>query len=238
VALNLSTITRQLSSENDLLLGIFFVGISSFPMPPQRTITSSKEGKVRQRSSRACQPCRKRKIKCDGKDPCEACVGYGYECTYTERQASKGPTIVAAQPSAKDVAAIETLPGPKPISNEDRTIASSAPYMATESVVAESETEPFLLQSLKTRFTSAHSAIAWPKALGTSLEMPTPPRLQSYAWNPGHRSEPKVIPQNNICNIITLEDVKFFSDVFFNVVNPVFGIVDRNMYMKRSTEFW
>ena len=110
--------------------------------------------------------------------------------------------------------------------------------MATETVVAESAAEPFLLQSLKTRFTSAYSAIAWPKALGVSLDMPVPPRLQSFAWNPGHRNEPKVIPQNNISNIITLEEMRHYSDIFFNEVNPTFGIVDRELYGPRSADFW
>ena len=202
-------------------------------MPPQRTTTSSKEGKVRQRSSRACQPCRKRKIKCDGKEPCEACVGYGYDCLYTERQLHKGPSSTGAGSPVKDVGNLnESVPGPALEPKID------SPYMATESLLTESESEPFLLQSLKTRFTSAYSAIAWAKALGASLDMPTPPRLQSFAWNPGNRPEPKVIPQTNICNIITLEEMRRFSDVYFNEINPTFAVADRELYVKRSADFW
>ena len=202
-------------------------------MPPQRTITSSKEGKVRQRSSRACQPCRKRKIKCDGKDPCEACVGYGYDCVYIERQPHKDPPSIVSGSPANDISMInEITPGPALESKVD------GPYMATESVVMDSEAEPFLLRSLKTRFTSAYSAIAWPKALGASLDMPTPPRLQSFAWNPGNRTEPKVVPQNTISNIISLEEMKRFSNIFFNEVNSIFGLIDRETFVKKSDEFW
>jgi hypothetical protein len=112
------------------------------------------------------------------------------------------------------------------------------PYMATESLVTDSETQTFLIRSLKTRFTSAYSAIAWPKALGVSLDMPNPPRLQSYAWNPGHRAEPKVVPQNNLTNIISLEEMKRYSNVFFNEVNPIFGVVDRPIFATKSDELW
>lgn len=113
-----------------------------------------------------------------------------------------------------------------------------ARYMATESLLTEPDAEPLLLQSLKTRFISAYSAVAWPKTLGLSLGMPNPPRLQSFGWNPGNRSEPKVKTQTNICNIITLEEMKRFSNVYFNEIHTYFAILDREMYEKRSVDFW
>ena len=36
------------------------------------------------RVSRACDTCRKRKVKCDGKHPCIHCTVYSYECTYNQ----------------------------------------------------------------------------------------------------------------------------------------------------------
>jgi hypothetical protein len=202
-------------------------------MPPQRdmTPTSSKKGKVRQRSSRACQPCRKRKIKCDGQDPCEACVGYGYDCVYVERQHHRSNAV--ARSPVKDAALTAEMAPDPPLEPKD-----DGPYMATESIVTDPEVEHYLLRSLKTRYTSAYSAIAWPKALGASLDMPDPPRLQSYAWNPGNRREPKVVPQNNLTNIITLDEMKRYSDVFFNEVNPIFGVVNRQIFIKKSDELW
>ncbi|KAG0645519.1 Repressor of drug resistance 1 [Hyphodiscus hymeniophilus] len=202
-------------------------------MPPQRTVTSSKEGKVRQRSSKACQPCRKRKIKCDGKDPCEACVGYGYDCVYIERQPHKALSSTLAGSPIKDDSNInDAVNGPL---LEPKVIG---PYMATESVVTNPEAEGFLLRSLKTRFTSAYSAIAWPKALGASLDMPIPPRLQSFAWNPGNRAESKVMPQHSLTSIISQDEMKRYTDVFFNDVNPIFGLVDREIFARKSEELW
>ena len=202
-------------------------------MPPQRTTTSSQEGKVRQRTSRACQPCRKRKVKCDGTERCEACVGYGYDCVYIDRQPHKGPSNTIAGSPVKNASIIDDVAAELPLE-----AVVEGPYVAAESLVTSSEAEPFLLRSLKTRFTGAYSAIAWPRALGVSLNMPNPPRLQSYAWNPGNRAEPKVVPQNSLTNIISLDEMKRYSNVFFNEVNPIFGLVDRDIFTTKSEEFW
>lgn len=47
----------------------------------------------RRRVTRACDECRKKKVKCDGKQPCIHCTVYNYECTYnqpTRRSAGGG----------------------------------------------------------------------------------------------------------------------------------------------------
>ena len=38
----------------------------------------------RRRVTRACDECRRKKIKCDGKQPCSHCTVYSYECTYDQ----------------------------------------------------------------------------------------------------------------------------------------------------------
>ena len=44
--------------------------------------STTRPHRTRQRSRIACQPCRERKRKCDGGDPCELCRNYGYDCSY------------------------------------------------------------------------------------------------------------------------------------------------------------
>ncbi|CAA19035.1 DNA-binding transcription factor, zf-fungal binuclear cluster type [Schizosaccharomyces pombe] len=43
---------------------------------------SSGDVSRRQRVSRACDECHRRKIKCDQRRPCSNCIAYNYECTY------------------------------------------------------------------------------------------------------------------------------------------------------------
>ncbi|KAJ5215590.1 uncharacterized protein N7498_001997 [Penicillium cinerascens] len=53
----------------------------------------------RRRVSRACDECRRKKIKCDGKQPCTHCTVYSYECTYNQpsnRRRNAAPQYVEA----------------------------------------------------------------------------------------------------------------------------------------------
>jgi hypothetical protein len=115
---------------------------------------------------------------------------------------------------------------------------ADVPFLSSESNVQDPIGHSLLMQSLKTRFTSAHSSIAWPKALGLSLSMPVPPRLQSFAWNPGNRPESNILPQTSIRDIISLDEMKTFAETFFRTVHPFFGILDRSMFEKWSVDFW
>ncbi|ORY07861.1 hypothetical protein K493DRAFT_273228, partial [Basidiobolus meristosporus CBS 931.73] len=46
----------------------------------------------RQRASRACNTCRRKKIRCDGEHPeCSNCLSYGIECTYNGIKKKRGP---------------------------------------------------------------------------------------------------------------------------------------------------
>ncbi|KAK9454351.1 fungal-specific transcription factor domain-containing protein, partial [Dipodascopsis uninucleata] len=49
----------------------------------------------RRRVTRACDECRRKKIKCDGKQPCTHCTVYSYECTYNQpSNRRKNPTLI------------------------------------------------------------------------------------------------------------------------------------------------
>ncbi|KAF3491731.1 transcriptional regulator [Arthroderma uncinatum] len=53
----------------------------------------------RRRVTRACDECRRKKIKCDGKQPCTHCTVYSYECTYdkpSNRRRNPAPQYIEA----------------------------------------------------------------------------------------------------------------------------------------------
>jgi hypothetical protein len=91
---------------------------------------------------------------------------------------------------------------------------------------------------IKTRFTSAYSAVAYPRRLGLKLGMANPPRLQAYGWNPGTRKEVNPTPEKTICDILTFSEAKTFSDIYFREVHPYFGILDQSMFDQRCEDFW
>ncbi|SZF05698.1 unnamed protein product [Blumeria hordei] len=59
------------------------------------TLPSTQPSK-RRRISRACDECRKRKVKCDGKSPCVNCASYRFDCSYYK------PSNRQKRPSRKD----------------------------------------------------------------------------------------------------------------------------------------
>lgn len=71
-------------------------------LPDSMQSTSSQK---RRRVVRACDRCRKLKIKCSGDLPCIHCTVYSYECTYDQpnRSKRKGPSSVAVPATVKTV---------------------------------------------------------------------------------------------------------------------------------------
>ncbi|KAK6874944.1 Activator of stress genes protein 1 [Candida tropicalis] len=61
-----------------------------------------KNGNKRRRVIRACDTCRQKKVKCDGKQPCIHCKVYSYKCTYDQpniRRKKNSGIPVPSQPS-------------------------------------------------------------------------------------------------------------------------------------------
>ncbi|KAG7195345.1 uncharacterized protein KQ657_003873 [Scheffersomyces spartinae] len=62
---------------------------ASLQLDPPRNIqlsssNSSSQATKRRRVTRACDNCRQKKVKCDGKQPCIHCTVYSYSCTYDQ----------------------------------------------------------------------------------------------------------------------------------------------------------
>ncbi|KAJ5723354.1 hypothetical protein N7488_001389 [Penicillium malachiteum] len=66
---------------------------------PDTKLNQSLPMQKRRRVGRACDECRRKKIKCDGKQPCTHCTVYSYECTYDQpsnRRRNPAPQYVEA----------------------------------------------------------------------------------------------------------------------------------------------
>ncbi|KAI9717750.1 MAG: hypothetical protein M1812_004479 [Candelaria pacifica] len=63
---------------------------SASPSVEDSAASSTQQAKMllpmqkRRRVTRACDECRRKKIKCDGKQPCTHCTVYSYDCTYDQ----------------------------------------------------------------------------------------------------------------------------------------------------------
>ncbi|ONH68858.1 Activator of stress genes 1 [Cyberlindnera fabianii] len=57
---------------------------SQDPGSPAIVIPADGKSQKRKRVTRACDECRKKKVKCDGQQPCIHCTVYSYDCTYDQ----------------------------------------------------------------------------------------------------------------------------------------------------------
>ncbi|EAW15351.1 putative C6 transcription factor [Aspergillus clavatus NRRL 1] len=196
--------------------------------PPHGNATvsnASVSGKMRQRSRQACGPCRQRKRKCDGQFPCSTCTGYGYDCQYMDEPSK------AAKRSADDAGLL-----PLPPAKEARVLewqdthANRAPAISTPS--------SGILEPLKLRYMGRHSSVAFPMTVGLEMQAANPPRLHSFAYNPGVRAEPGCGVNFDLATYISWDKVKNLMDVYSLTVHPVFGILDLERLSQRGEEHW
>ncbi|KAL2813140.1 fungal-specific transcription factor domain-containing protein [Aspergillus granulosus] len=77
----------------------FSPDLSAGDAAPDAKVKAPLPMQKRRRVTRACDECRRKKIKCDGKQPCTHCTVYSYECTYDQpsnRRRNPAPQYVEA----------------------------------------------------------------------------------------------------------------------------------------------
>ncbi|KAL4898684.1 fungal-specific transcription factor domain-containing protein [Aspergillus ambiguus] len=151
----------------------------------------------RRRVWRACESCRKKKVKCDGSDPCKPCLGYGLQCTYPEatpQQRNDGESsdmfdsrlrsledmvakLVEVQSSQLQPQQRESLP-PTIMQDEAPALNALNPSMGPTADLV--DTEPMRLDELYSPdlqdllLSSAIDPSFWPR-------LPQPAHVQTYA---------------------------------------------------------
>ena len=201
--------------------------------PRQASSEQTARRPTRRRVRKACEPCRHRKVKCDGGFPCKVCSGYGYECFY---QTGEGVPTVVQSPKLKT--------GASPIvagaNHQDFNITSQElPDIAGPKrrlyVLSD---DPQSLKPLNAHFTRVDSAIAFPRSLGLSLNLNNPPRIHSFAWNAGTRGDTGPPARSKVFEYVSLRDVEALSKTYFSNVHPIFGVIDRESFERKATNCW
>lgn len=175
----------------------------------------------RLRVRKACLPCRQRKRKCDSGFPCGMCTSYGYNCQYDDVD---GP-----------LSFYEKRPSPKQ-STSPSTIQKKE--VERPSMLSPCSSERGIFDPSKSRYMSLHSAVAFPRYLGLELQSVNPPHLHSFAWNCGIRPEENSTSHPDLANIISKDDCNRFTDVYFEVVHPMFDIIDPSQFRQSLDSYW
>ncbi|KAM3087337.1 hypothetical protein ACMFMG_001435 [Clarireedia jacksonii] len=98
--------------------------------------------------------------------------------------------------------------------------------------------EVSILEPYKFRFSSASSAIAFPRCLGMDMEMATPPRLHSYAWNAGIRPEAVIQNRIHLHDFCSWAYASSAINSYFEHINSVFCVLEQESFKRRCESFW
>lgn len=168
------------------------------PLSVQHRVSANRsemESPKRKRARLACQPCRERKRKCDGRDPpCSTCSQWGYECSYPVRQSSSTSQTPA-------------LASPRPPS------VASGPLrfdVVTPTTCATPDTAASAHDGLRRRV-EANSGATTVRRLGLKMDPTRAPRLNLFGWNIGARQLSSAIPAATalqITEITSLDHMK------------------------------
>ncbi|KAF3121727.1 hypothetical protein TWF569_002502 [Orbilia oligospora] len=105
----------------------------------------------RRRVTRACDCCRRKKIKCDGLQPCTHCSVYSYECTYDQ------PSNRRRNPTPQYIEALEGR-----LQRLDSFFKSVLPDMDVDHPTFEAETLPQVQEAVKTAMNKSFPSVATP----------------------------------------------------------------------------
>lgn len=165
----------------------------------------------RKRSRLACEPCRERKRKCVGGNPCETCVSWGYECHFDGQKEKRHASEQESYHSNLD-----------------------AERRQQESLDAERDGDTVV------RRVEANCSAAFVRNMSLKINPTSAPRFSLFGWNTGARQQsasgdtftPLTI------NMTSLQHIETLSLVYFDKVNCCYGFIDRERFFKRLKARW
>lgn len=183
----------------------------------------------RKRSRLACQPCRERKRKCDGNEPCTTCTDWGYNCFYEARNVRRRPSR-----GAETVASATSSHGPAAV---PRPVKTGLVSLAGTSVEPEPDNRGVV------RRLEANSGAAFVRKLGLKINPSKAPKLNLFGWNVGARKLSSLVADDistplPITEITSLSHMRSLAQTYFEQVDPCYGFIDRAQYFHSLENRW
>ncbi|KAK0118015.1 hypothetical protein ONS95_012326 [Cadophora gregata] len=214
---------------------------------PASTSDPQEPPRKRQRARKACLPCRQRKRKCDTEFPCSMCTTYGYQCQFSQDDSPTAAFVEKvgpfhAQSGPRHSPVIENRNHTQPYSPgvgpslPPRETEAGTPSSARSSVAAPAVL--VLLDPMRRRFMGLHSVTAFPRSLGLDFQSANPPRVHSFAYNCGIRSEEEGSAHADLRDLISREDFKRYADMYFDTAHDLFVAFDQQLFLQNVEQFW
>ncbi|CZT41923.1 related to Pdr3p [Rhynchosporium secalis] len=169
----------------------------------------------RQRIKQACEPCKKRKRRCNGDQPCSTCIKYEYKCYFEvvqRKRRSRQPE--GLQSGTSPPAGSVTL---EPITEIEKEIQSSST----------NETTP----------REANSGAAFAQLLRNRLEPRHTDSASAASWNIGMNEDQQELP-SELPRIISKHHMKRLSESYFITIHQLYGFLNRQVFDAKIEERW
>ncbi|RDW88485.1 hypothetical protein BP6252_00517 [Coleophoma cylindrospora] len=175
--------------------------------------------RTRQRVKLACEPCKERKKRCDGKLPCETCTRFIYECHYRPHRRKKAEK-------------------PSPASDTER-VAAAAPEGAglANRVSHEHGSENGENVDEQTTRKKANSSTGFARLLSKKLNPGHVQEPQLLAWNLGARDGQTAL-QFSITRIISLPQMQKLARSYFETIHQAFAFLNRDAVESKIVQRW
>lgn len=202
--------------------------MTTIEMSANSEIEHSNPLKRQRRSRVACEPCRERKRKCNGRQPCETCSDFQYTCYYDVSSRKKRNKNFILDGSAPIRLAAQM--------QQQQQQGSSISDAATPST--HSAEEPPASMPAATQSIESNSGAAFVRELGLRIDPINAPEPQVFAWNIGFRQLPGSYSALPIVNIISQDEMVALANIYFDKVNPYYGFIDRDTCFEHLNSRW
>lgn len=181
----------------------------------------------RRRAKVACRPCRDRKRKCDGHQPCGTCTQFEYQCYYSVSPRKHGR-------NTPDSSYVD-----RSTDDEDTTTATPAGPSTARPVAPPPSVTPDKAQHAHMQSLEANSGAAFVRRLGLKIDPNNAPRLRLFGWNTGERLAgcPPGTPRP-ITSILSYAGMKSLAQRYFEKVGIVYGFIDQPTFYERLSQRW
>ncbi|EKD13234.1 uncharacterized protein L3040_003036 [Drepanopeziza brunnea f. sp. 'multigermtubi'] len=175
----------------------------------------------RQRIKHACEPCKKRKRRCDGEQPCATCIKYEYRCYFEAVQRKRR----SRQPEGS------------PSSHHD--VLSVGTPLSVVGVPPESNREAAATATNGTSPREANASVAFAQLLRKRLEprQADQPQARSSTWNIGISEEQQELP-SELTRLITKEQMRRLSEAYFGTIHQLYGFLNREVFDAKIENRW
>ncbi|PVH78726.1 hypothetical protein DL98DRAFT_238021 [Cadophora sp. DSE1049] len=186
--------------------------------PEDHPTHASADGDInnrRQRIKHACEPCKKRKRRCNGEQPCSTCIKYEYKCYFEAVQRKRR----SRQP--------------------DGLQSDGSPPAGSITVDSNQEVEREVTSTTGTTPREANSGAAFAQLLRNRLEprQADTPHARTPSWNIGMSEEQQELP-SELTRIISKEQMERLSESYFTTIHQLYGFLNRGVFDAKVEERW